>query len=261
MVIIMFMKYWKLKDSCTVCKIGNWRHYKGKSHSGRVRSSVAQDVKVQVTPLPQTSCVTSSKSLSLINVQKRVFWGLSLVCPKTRLAVSLISKDSHPWPHVEPTGSRHSKQARWLCVLQSTPGQGVSGCSQCTCEPREQRNEEGGTLYSSRPFLLNGKFVESGLQMCSAQVRAPLSLMHNLQKHTELIGTESVVLHWHLQTSEWRFSYDLSYLAGVCPDLVTMTTWNIKTNTFESGKWFWVTQVTPYMCDHLSENQGISRNT
>lgn len=63
-------------------------------------------------------------------------------------------------------------------------------------------NEEGGTLYSPRPFLLNGKFVESGLQMCSAQVRAPLSLMHNLQKHTEIIDTESVVLHGHLQTSE-----------------------------------------------------------
>lgn len=46
--------------------MAKWRHYEGKSHSGRVQSSVAQDVEVQMTPLPKTSCVTFSKSVSLM---------------------------------------------------------------------------------------------------------------------------------------------------------------------------------------------------
>lgn len=190
------MKYWKLKGSCTLCKTAKWRHYKGKPHSTRVQSSVAQDVKVQVTPLPQTSCVTSSKSLSLINVPKRVFWGPSSVCPKTKFAVSVISRQ----PSLTTCGTYRilSLQASPLALCtESIPGQGLPGCSQCTCEHRQQMNEEGGILCSSCPFLVNGKFVESGLQMCSAQVRPPLSLMHNLQKHTEIIDTKTVALHWH----------------------------------------------------------------
>lgn len=94
-----------MKDSCTLFKTAKWRHCKGKSHSGRLQSPGAQDIKFQVIPLPQTSCVTFSKSVSLVNVPKRVSWGLSSVRPKTKLPVSLIFEDSHPWPHVEHTRS------------------------------------------------------------------------------------------------------------------------------------------------------------
>lgn len=147
-----------MTGSCTLFKTAKWRHCKGKSHSGRLQSPGAQDIKFQVIPLPQTSCVTFSKSVSLVNVPKRVSWGLSSVCPKTKLPVSLIFEDSHPWPHVEHTRSCHSKQAHWLCVLQSTPGEGLSGCSQFTV------STDSRWMYrwtcSSCPFLFNGKSAE-----------------------------------------------------------------------------------------------------
>lgn len=39
----------------------------------------------------------------------------------------------------------------------------------------------------------------------------------------------------------WFLPWTMSVPNYVCP--ITMTTWNTKTNTFESGRWYWLIQI------------------
>lgn len=200
------MKYWKLKDSCTLFKTAKWRHCKGKSHSGRLQSTVAQDIKLQVTPLPQTSCVTFSRSVSLVNWQKDV----------SRIVIHLPQDQASCLSELWRQPSLITCGTYQILSLQASP------LALCTAKHTWPGSVRLFTIH------LRAWTADECTDECAPPILS--SLMVNLLSRTtdvQCINESSLIfycltcknilrsryyflyLNFHKWPSEWRFLYDL----------------------------------------------------